>query len=39
MSACYSPNENSELGFDLPFDLETGEVRRKSGSDGSRMIP
>jgi enterochelin esterase family protein len=27
MSACYSPNENSELGFDLPFDLETGEVR------------
>jgi S-formylglutathione hydrolase FrmB len=28
MSACYSPNENSELGFDLPFDLETGEVRR-----------
>ena len=28
MSACYSPNENSELGFDLPFDLETGEIRR-----------
>ena len=27
MSACYSPNPNSELGFDLPFDLETGEVR------------
>jgi enterochelin esterase family protein len=27
MSACYSPNENSELGFDLPFDLETGEMR------------
>ena len=27
MSACYSPNENSELGFDLPFDLETGEIR------------
>ena len=27
MSACYSPNENSELGFDLPCDLETGEVR------------
>jgi enterochelin esterase family protein len=27
MSACYSPNENSEFGFDLPFDLETGEVR------------
>lgn len=28
MSACYSPNENSEIGFDLPFDLETGEIRR-----------
>ncbi len=27
MSACYSPNEDSELGFDLPFDLETGEIR------------
>lgn len=26
MSACYSPNENSELGFDLPFDLQTGEI-------------
>jgi enterochelin esterase family protein len=27
MSACYSPNPDSELGFDLPFDLETGEMR------------
>ena len=27
MSACYSPNENSDLGFDLPFDLKTGEIR------------
>ncbi len=27
MSACYSPNPKSELGFDLPFDVETGEVR------------
>ncbi len=26
MSACYSPNPDSELGFDLPFDLETGEI-------------
>ncbi|MCP3914265.1 MAG: esterase family protein [bacterium] len=25
MSACYSPNPESELGFDLPVDLETGE--------------
>ncbi len=28
MSACYSPNPDSELGFDLPFDLKTGEIRR-----------
>jgi Enterochelin esterase and related enzymes len=27
MSACYSPNPESEFGFDLPFDLETGEIR------------
>jgi enterochelin esterase family protein len=27
MSACYSPNPDSEIGFDLPFDLETGEIR------------
>ncbi len=27
MSACYSPNPESELGFDLPFDLDTGEIR------------
>jgi len=25
MSACYSPNPASPLGFDLPFDLATGE--------------
>ena len=25
MSACYSPNPESELGFDLPIDLHTGE--------------
>lgn len=27
MSACYSPNENAKIGFDLPFDTETGEIR------------
>lgn len=26
MSACYSPNEAAEIGFDLPFDSETGEI-------------
>jgi enterochelin esterase family protein len=26
MSACYSPNPSSEYGFDLPFDLKTGEI-------------
>jgi S-formylglutathione hydrolase FrmB len=27
MSACYSPNPSAELGFDLPFDTETGAIR------------
>ena len=27
MSSCYSPNEESDWGFDIPFDLETGELR------------
>jgi len=27
MSACYSPNPDSPLGFDLPMDLETGELK------------
>ncbi len=27
MSACYSPNPDSEIGFDLPFDHETGKLR------------
>lgn len=26
MSSCFSPNPESELGFDLPFDLKTGEI-------------
>jgi len=26
MAACYSPNPGSPLGFDLPFDLATGEL-------------
>ena len=26
MAACYAPNPASPLGFDLPFDLETGEL-------------
>lgn len=25
-AACYSPNPDSPLGFDLPFDLETGQL-------------
>ncbi len=25
MASCYSPNPDSDIGFDLPFDLETGE--------------
>lgn len=27
MAACYSPNPGALHGFDLPFDLETGELR------------
>ncbi|MEZ5346178.1 MAG: alpha/beta hydrolase-fold protein [Pyrinomonadaceae bacterium] len=27
MSSCYSPNPDTEWGFDIPFDLETGEIR------------
>ncbi len=27
MASCYSPNAASELGVDLPVDLETGEMR------------
>lgn len=27
MSACYSPNPAVSPGFDLPFDMETGEIR------------
>ena len=27
MSACYSPNREAEMNFDLPFDLQTGELR------------
>jgi S-formylglutathione hydrolase FrmB len=27
MAACYSPNASSPHGFDLPFDLATGELR------------
>ncbi|MBI5650966.1 MAG: esterase [Chloroflexi bacterium] len=27
MAACYSPNPNAPHGFDLPIDLETGELR------------
>ncbi len=28
MAACYSPNPKAPHGFDLPMDLETGELRR-----------
>ncbi len=27
MASCYSPNPRSKLGFDLPFDEKTGEMR------------
>ncbi|MBI5059991.1 esterase [candidate division KSB1 bacterium] len=28
MAACYSPNPASPMGFDYPFDLDTGELRQ-----------
>ena len=29
MAACYSPNPDSPFGFDLPFDLHTGELKEE----------
>ncbi len=29
MAACYSPNRDAPHGFDLPVDLETGELRQQ----------
>ncbi len=26
MASCYSPNPDAAIGFDLPFDIETGEL-------------
>ncbi len=44
MAACYSPNPRSKLGFDLPFDEKTGEMRpdvwkRWLAWDPVRMLP
>ena len=44
MAACYSPNPDSELGFDLPFDVKTGALvedvwARWLANDPVRMIP
>ena len=44
MASCYSPNPDSELGFDLPFDATTGFVDdavwgRWLVQDPVRMIP
>jgi enterochelin esterase family protein len=29
MASCYSPNPDSELGFDLPADPQTGDIRKQ----------
>ncbi|MHB8512882.1 MAG: alpha/beta hydrolase [Actinomycetota bacterium] len=44
MASCYSPNESSEWGFDLPFDIQTGSMidevwSRWLSHDPIRMIP
>ncbi|MBI3819868.1 MAG: esterase [Planctomycetes bacterium] len=43
MGACYSPNARSRRGYDLPFDIRTGEVDRRVmdrwfANDPARMI-
>jgi enterochelin esterase family protein len=44
MASCYSPNPRARLGFDLPFDERTGELRpdvwkRWLAWDPVRMLP
>lgn len=39
MAACYSPNRRSPWGFDLPFDLETGEPDAKVMARWKRLDP
>ncbi len=44
MAACYSPNRRAPLGVDLPFDIETGELRANVWQkwlalDPLRMLP
>jgi S-formylglutathione hydrolase FrmB len=39
MSACYSPNARAPLGFDLPFDMETGAERAEVTKRWRRVDP
>ncbi len=39
MAACYSPNPKAPLGFDLPFDEETGELIPKVWARWKRWDP
>ena len=39
MSACYSPNPDSPLGFDLPFDIVTGEIDKDIWARWQSMDP
>jgi len=39
MAACYSPDEASPYGFELPFDLETGEERAEIMRRWRRVDP
>ncbi len=39
MAACYSPNPAAPLGFDLPFDLETGELNEQVWARWLRSDP
>ncbi len=39
MAACYSPNPRSPMGFDLPFDLRTGELLPKVWARWKELDP
>lgn len=39
MAACYSPNAKAPMGFDLPFDLHTGEERADVMARWRRVDP
>ena len=39
MATCYSPNPENKFGFDLPFDLHTGEIKAEIWGKWKRYDP